>query len=43
MIFKPESDINLIDYNIDPKFYLGIVCKISKDIKISEKLILNLK
>lgn len=39
--FKPESDISLIDYNIDPKFYLGIVCKISKDIKISEKLILE--
>ncbi len=38
---KPVSDLKLIDYNIDPKYYLGIICKVSKDIKISEKLILE--
>lgn len=38
---KPVSDSKIIYYDINPKYYLGIICKVSKDIKISEKLILE--
>lgn len=38
---KPEPYLKLISVKMDPNYFLGIVCKISKDIKISEKLILE--
>ena len=38
---QPMLYSKLIAYDINPKYFLGIVCKVSKDIKISEKLILE--